>query len=75
MTTLLDYKTTLAYLAYLGYDGDRASAISVTRYGSYHKMLPKIIFVLAVVKLIERSKKLPEMYFKVTFLGRPEWAR
>jgi mitochondrial Rho GTPase 1 len=32
MTTLLDYKTTLAYLAYLGYpDEPRADALQVTR--------------------------------------------
>ncbi|KAJ3239371.1 ERMES complex Ca(2+)-binding regulatory GTPase gem1 [Chytriomyces hyalinus] len=31
MTTLLDYRTTLAYLAYLGYRGDRTSALKVTR--------------------------------------------
>ncbi|KAJ3315081.1 ERMES complex Ca(2+)-binding regulatory GTPase gem1, partial [Blyttiomyces sp. JEL0837] len=31
MTTLLDYRTTLAYLAYLGYNGDTTSALKVTR--------------------------------------------
>ncbi|KAJ3071155.1 ERMES complex Ca(2+)-binding regulatory GTPase gem1 [Podochytrium sp. JEL0797] len=31
MTTLLDYKTTLAYLAYLGYSGDTTTALKVTR--------------------------------------------
>ncbi|KAI8809973.1 P-loop containing nucleoside triphosphate hydrolase protein [Cladochytrium replicatum] len=31
MTTLLDYKTTLAYLAYLGYPGDTTTALKVTR--------------------------------------------
>ncbi|KNE70213.1 small GTP-binding protein domain [Allomyces macrogynus ATCC 38327] len=31
MTTLLDYKTTLAYLAYLGYDGDTRQALKVLR--------------------------------------------
>ena len=32
MTTLLDYKTTLAYLAYLGYAGEpRTGALQVTR--------------------------------------------
>ncbi|KAI9207509.1 P-loop containing nucleoside triphosphate hydrolase protein [Polychytrium aggregatum] len=31
MTTLLDYKTTLAYLAYLGYDGDTTQALKVTK--------------------------------------------
>lgn len=29
MTTLLDYKTTLAYLAYLGYEGNTKEAIKV----------------------------------------------
>ncbi|KAJ3348389.1 ERMES complex Ca(2+)-binding regulatory GTPase gem1 [Entophlyctis luteolus] len=31
MTTLLDYKTTLAYLAYLGYNGDTTTALKVTK--------------------------------------------
>jgi Ras family protein T1 len=31
MTTLLDYRTTLAYLAYLGYDGDATNALKITR--------------------------------------------
>ncbi|CAL1712907.1 unnamed protein product [Somion occarium] len=31
MTTLLDHKTTLAYLAYLGYPSPRTSALQVTR--------------------------------------------
>ncbi|KAI9346397.1 P-loop containing nucleoside triphosphate hydrolase protein [Zopfochytrium polystomum] len=31
MTTLLDYTTTLAYLAYLGYNGDTTTALKVTR--------------------------------------------
>jgi Ras family protein T1 len=31
MTTLLDYKTTLAYLAYLGFEGDTTTALKVTR--------------------------------------------
>ncbi|CAG8515241.1 11064_t:CDS:10 [Ambispora gerdemannii] len=31
MTTLLDYKTTLAYLAFLGFEGDTRSALKVTR--------------------------------------------
>ncbi|KAI8616444.1 P-loop containing nucleoside triphosphate hydrolase protein [Chytriomyces sp. MP71] len=31
MTTLVDYRTTLAYLAYLGYRGDRTGALKVTR--------------------------------------------
>ncbi|OZJ02947.1 hypothetical protein BZG36_04568, partial [Bifiguratus adelaidae] len=31
MTTLMDHKTTLRYLAYLGYEGDRRSALKVTR--------------------------------------------
>ncbi|KND04037.1 small GTP-binding protein domain [Spizellomyces punctatus DAOM BR117] len=31
MTTLLDHKTTLAYLAYLGYNGDTTTALKVTR--------------------------------------------
>ncbi|KAJ3408620.1 ERMES complex Ca(2+)-binding regulatory GTPase gem1 [Chytridiales sp. JEL 0842] len=31
MTTLLDYKTTLAYLAYLGYDGDATNALKITK--------------------------------------------
>ncbi|KAJ3296229.1 ERMES complex Ca(2+)-binding regulatory GTPase gem1 [Borealophlyctis nickersoniae] len=31
MTTLLDYKTTLAYLAYLGYNGDTTTALKITK--------------------------------------------
>ena len=31
MTTLLDYRTTLAYLAYLGYNGDTTTALKVTK--------------------------------------------
>ncbi|KAJ1553094.1 ERMES complex Ca(2+)-binding regulatory GTPase gem1, partial [Nowakowskiella sp. JEL0078] len=31
MTTLLDHKTTLAYLAYLGFEGDTTTALKVTR--------------------------------------------
>jgi len=31
MTTLLSYKTTLAYLAYLGYNGDTTSALKIIR--------------------------------------------
>ncbi|KAI9350173.1 EF hand associated-domain-containing protein, partial [Obelidium mucronatum] len=31
MTTLLDYRTTLAYLAYLGYSGDTTAALKITR--------------------------------------------
>ncbi|RUS16020.1 mitochondrial Rho GTPase [Endogone sp. FLAS-F59071] len=31
MTTLLEYKTTLKYLAYLGFEGDTRTAIKVTR--------------------------------------------
>ncbi|RKO82802.1 EF hand associated-domain-containing protein, partial [Blyttiomyces helicus] len=31
MTTLLDYRTTLAYLAYLGYNGDTRTALKTTR--------------------------------------------
>lgn len=31
MTTLIDYKTTLKYLAYLGYEGDTRTALKVTR--------------------------------------------
>ncbi|KAJ3019599.1 ERMES complex Ca(2+)-binding regulatory GTPase gem1 [Thoreauomyces humboldtii] len=31
MTTLLDYKTTLAYLAYLGFNGDATAALKVTK--------------------------------------------
>ena len=31
MTTLLDYKVTLSYLAYLGYEGDTRNALLVTR--------------------------------------------
>lgn len=31
MSTLLDYKTTLKYLAYLGFDGDSTSAIQLTK--------------------------------------------
>lgn len=31
MTTLIDVKKTLRYLAYLGYDGDRRSAISILK--------------------------------------------
>lgn len=31
MTTLLDYKTTLKYLAYLGFEGDTRTALKVTK--------------------------------------------
>lgn len=31
MTTLLDHKTTLGYLAYLGYNGDTTTALKVTK--------------------------------------------
>ncbi|KAI7856736.1 EF hand associated-domain-containing protein [Circinella umbellata] len=31
MTTLIEYKTTLKYLAYLGYEGDTRTALKVTR--------------------------------------------
>lgn len=31
MTTLLDYKITLAYLTYLGYPGDTTKALKITR--------------------------------------------
>ncbi|KAJ3191215.1 ERMES complex Ca(2+)-binding regulatory GTPase gem1, partial [Irineochytrium annulatum] len=31
MTTLLDFRTTLAYLAYLGYDSDTTTALKITR--------------------------------------------
>ncbi|KAL1933375.1 hypothetical protein VTP01DRAFT_7465 [Rhizomucor pusillus] len=31
MTTLLDHKTTLKYLAYLGYEGDTRTALKITR--------------------------------------------
>lgn len=31
MTTLLDHKTTLGYLAYLGYPSPRTSALQITR--------------------------------------------
>lgn len=31
MTTLLDYKTTLAYLAYLGYPGDFVKGLKVSK--------------------------------------------
>lgn len=31
MTTLLDHKATLAYLAYLGFNGDTTTALKVTR--------------------------------------------
>ncbi|KAI8855269.1 P-loop containing nucleoside triphosphate hydrolase protein [Chytridium lagenaria] len=31
MTTLLDYRATLGYLAYLGYDGDTTTALKLTR--------------------------------------------
>ncbi|CDH57580.1 mitochondrial rho 1 [Lichtheimia corymbifera JMRC:FSU:9682] len=31
MTTLIDYKTTLKYLAYLGFEGDTRTALKVTR--------------------------------------------
>ncbi|KAJ3082963.1 ERMES complex Ca(2+)-binding regulatory GTPase gem1, partial [Rhizoclosmatium hyalinum] len=31
MTTLLDYRTTLAYLAYLGFSGDTTTALKVTK--------------------------------------------
>jgi Ras family protein T1 len=31
MTTLLDYKTTLSYLAYLGFEDDTRTALKVTR--------------------------------------------
>ena len=31
MTTLLDFKTTLAYLAYLGYEGDTTTALKITK--------------------------------------------
>lgn len=31
MTTLIDHKTTLKYLAYLGYEGDTRTALKVTR--------------------------------------------
>jgi len=31
MTTLLDYKKALAYLAYLGFEGDTRTALKITR--------------------------------------------
>jgi Ras family protein T1 len=31
MTTLLDYKTTLKYLGYLGYEGDTRKALTKTK--------------------------------------------
>ncbi len=31
MTTLLDFKTTLAYLGYLGFDGNAVEAIKVSK--------------------------------------------
>lgn len=31
MTTLLDHKTTLKYLAYLGFEGDTRTALKVTK--------------------------------------------
>ncbi|KAI9137023.1 EF hand associated-domain-containing protein [Paraphysoderma sedebokerense] len=37
MTTLLDYKTTLAYLAYLGYEGNTTGALKVTKRGKFDR--------------------------------------
>jgi Ras family protein T1 len=42
MTTLTDYKKTLAYLAYLGYDGDSKSAIKIVRNSKVDKKKPKM---------------------------------
>jgi len=42
MTTLLSYKTTLAYLAYLGYNGDTTSALKIIRPKKAAKKIGKI---------------------------------
>lgn len=42
MTTLLSYKTTLAYLAYLGYNGDTTSALKIIRPKKAVKKIGKI---------------------------------
>jgi len=42
MTTLLSYKTTLAYLAYLGYNGDTTSALKIIRPKKIGKKIGKV---------------------------------
>ncbi|CAG8545799.1 2502_t:CDS:10, partial [Scutellospora calospora] len=42
MTTLLDYKTTLSYLAYLGFDGDTTAALKKTKSRKIDKKRNKV---------------------------------
>jgi mitochondrial Rho GTPase 1 len=42
MTTLLDFRTTLAYLAYLGYDGNTTKALKITKARKHDRRRVKV---------------------------------